>query len=84
MNLFEENLLDSCVDMVRNPNMHSELVRETMCSAIEIVRDRLKAIDSPILSLDITEAEYKKYYKELLIKHDIAHLENDILEDTNV
>ena len=84
MNLFEENLLDSCIEMVRHPNMHSELVRETMCSAIEIVRDRLEAINSPILSLDITEDEYLKYYKELLIKHDIAHLENDILENTNV
>ena len=84
MNLFEKNLLNTCVEMMRNPNMNSELVRETTCASLEIVRDRLEVIKSPVLELDVTEAEYNKYFKDLFISHGVAEqFEDKILEDAN-
>ena len=84
MSIYDQNLLDSCVKMLENPNMSSELVRATMIGAIQIIRDRLEAIDSPILSMDIDATEYKKYYHDLFIEHGVDYLEKEILEATNV
>lgn len=84
MSIYDQNLLSSCVNMLQNPNMSSEIVRETMIGAIQIIRDRLEAIDSPILTMDISKTEYKKYYRDLFIEHGVSHLEDEILENTNV
>ena len=64
--------------------MSSGIVRKTMIGAIQIIRDRLEAIDSPVLSQNISEDEYIKYYRDLFIEYGVAHIENEILEDTYV
>ena len=84
MSIYDQNLLSSCVNMLENPNMSSELVRATMIGAVQIIRDRLEAIDSPILTLDISASEYKKYYQALFIEHGVDYLEKEILEIHNV
>ncbi|MDF1876004.1 hypothetical protein JHD48_09675 [Sulfurimonas sp. SAG-AH-194-I05] len=79
----EEDLemLDMCVEMLRNPNSSSELVREAMGASILIVQDRIKEIDSPVLSIEITEEEYNKHFKEIFIKHDVTRYKHLLLPD---
>ncbi len=84
MSIYDQNLLSSCVKMLENPNMSSELVKATMIGAIQIIRDRLEAIDSPVLELEISSAEYKKYYHDLFIEHGVEYLKKEILENCNV
>ena len=74
-------VLDICIDMLREPNSSSELVLETMCSSLLIVKDRIKALDSPILAMDITEEEYNQHFKELFIEHDVTHYKDFIFPD---
>ena len=74
-------VLDICIDMLREPNCTSALVLETMCSSLLIVKDRIKALNSPILSIDITEEEYNQHFKELFIEHDVTHYKHFIFPD---
>ena len=83
MSIYDQNLLSSCVNMLENPNMSSELVRATMIGAIQIIRDRLESINSPILTLDISEDEYIKYYRDLFLLHGVEYLETEIMENLN-
>ena len=74
-------VLDICIDMLREPNSSSELVLETMCASLLIVKERIKALDSPILAMDITEEEYNQHFKELFIEHDVTHYKDFIFPD---
>ena len=81
MTIHEGNLLDSWIEMMKEPDMSSELVQDALIQSVEVVKDRLESANSPILDQDITKDEYDKYFKELFIKHDVAHLETVIFGD---
>lgn len=75
------HLLDICIDILRNPNGSSALVTEGMCATLLILKERVKALDSPVLSLDITEEEYNQHFRDLFIEHDINYIRHLILPD---
>ena len=74
-------LLDMCIDMLKNPNSSSKLVRETMCASLLIIQDRVEALDSPVLSLEITEEEYNQHLEEIFIKYDVMRFKHLLLPD---
>jgi len=67
--------------MLKNPNSSSKLVRKTMCASLLIIQERVEALDSPVLSLEITEEEYNQHLKELFMKHNVSHLKKSIFPD---
>ena len=74
-------LLDFCIDMLKNPNCSSALVLETMCASLVILQERIKVLNSPVLSIDITEKEYDQYFKEVFIKYDVMRFKHFLLPD---
>ena len=74
-------VLDICIDMLREPNCTSTLVLETMCASLVIVQERIKALNSPILAMDITQEEYNQHFEELFIEHDVTHYKDFIFPD---
>jgi len=79
----EEDLeiFEMCIDMLKNPNSSSKSVTEGMCASLLIIQERIEALNSPVLALDVTEEEYNKHFKEIFIKHDIMHLKKSLFPD---
>jgi len=74
-------LLDMCVDMLINPNSCSALVRETMCASLLIIQDRIESLDSPVLSLEISEEEYNQHLEKIFVKYDVMRYKHLLLPD---
>ena len=74
-------LFDMCIDMLKNPNSSSKSITEGMCASLLIIQERIEAIDSPVLALDVTKEEYNKHFKEIFIKHDMMHLKHSLFPD---
>ena len=74
-------LLDMCVEMLINPNSCSALVRETMCASLLIIQDRVEALDSPVLSLEISEDEYNQHLEKIFVKYDVMRYKHLLLPD---
>jgi len=74
-------LLDMCVEMLINPNSCSALVRETMCASLFIIKERIESLDSPVLSLEISEEEYNQHLEKIFIKYDVMRYKHLLLAD---
>ena len=79
----EEDLeiFDMCIDMLKNPNSSSKSVTEGMCASLLIIQERIEALNSPVLELDVTKEEYEKHLKEVFIKYDVMHLKKSLFPD---
>ena len=72
-------LIFSLINMLRNPEDIADIRIETMCATLEVLLNRIKKVDNSILSIDISEAEFKEYFEELFAKNDLELLGVEIL-----
>jgi len=74
----DTELFDKLLDMLRNPDDYSEMVVDAMCQTLETLMARIIAVDSSIISLDITQDEFYRYFMDLLTKYDLTELRTQL------
>ena len=72
-------LIFSLINMLRNPEDIAEIRIETMCATLEVLLSRIKKVDNSILSIDISEAEFREYFEELFAQNELELLGEEIL-----
>ena len=78
----EKEIFFGLKNLLRHPEEYCHIRVEVIISSLDILYDRMVAIDCDyILEDDITEEEYNNHFKELFTKEELFELSDMIKQD---